>query len=253
MPTPQPPSLFWQGEIDPPVEQDATYQFDYFDRSYIDSQIRACETAIKNLSGGLSYVSVVQVCTAGGTIVSTATAGVGIVTLTGSPSAPFTYSLPTGAGSYQIVNKTGQLATVVSIGSTSVVVAGNCIVSTDGTDVYPPRSIAATQYLTNSSASKQIVITGQAQAVSVDATSGVVPAIAPTVASCVEGQMFGMKDNTASWGANQVSVAVESGTKIEDPQNPGTYVTGGTLDLVKSNGAGASWRLYKSLLTWGLA
>ena len=49
MPTPEPPSLFWQSVVDPPVKQDGAYSFDKRDRAYIDSQIRACQTLI--LSG----------------------------------------------------------------------------------------------------------------------------------------------------------------------------------------------------------
>lgn len=37
--TPSPPSLIWNFEVDPPIEQDADYEFSDQDRAYIDSQI----------------------------------------------------------------------------------------------------------------------------------------------------------------------------------------------------------------------
>lgn len=43
MPTPQPPSLAWSGQVDPPIQQDASYAFNATDRAYIDSQVRATQ------------------------------------------------------------------------------------------------------------------------------------------------------------------------------------------------------------------
>lgn len=166
MPTPAAPSAFWDGEIDPPVEQDADYQFDDQDRAYIDSQIRAIMTRVLN-----------------------------------NPA-------PTPVAT-------------------------------------PP------QYIT-STTSKQIVVSGPDQPVDVDTTGGAFSVILPPAASCVEGQVVSVKDNTGAWETNPPGVTVEEGALVQDPQNPGSYVGNGTLPMPKVSGAGAAWVLYKERSIWGL-
>ena len=143
MPTPNPPSDIWNKVVDQPIKQDASYRLNSTDRSYIDSQILGTQTlALAAYNQSLSatgFFELTQVCTAGGTINSTASAGNGIIFLTGTPSAGFTYVLPTsGPGSYQIVNNTGQTVTVKASGSSTVLIqlGLNANVSTDGVNVY---------------------------------------------------------------------------------------------------------------------
>ena len=208
-----------------------------------------------NVTWGAVWISTVQSCSAGGTIASTATTGVGIIVLTGSPSAAFTYQLPTGAGAYQIVNNAGQYCTITSSGSGAQLIqpAGNMFVSTDGTTVYSPVAPPSVQRYTTASSSKQILISvpGQPQSVSIDTSSGAVTCAAPVMANVTDGQVFECKDVTCYWGTNQAALTTESGISIENPQSLGTYIAHGTtLNLLKLNGSGNAWRAYKTESKW---
>lgn len=256
MPVPQPPSKIWVHQVDSPLVQDASYRLTSVDRAYIDSQILGCETLIlQALASAQAWFSATQSCTVGGTIVSTASVGVGIIVLTGSPAAAFTYTLPVGAGAYQIVNTTGQFATIQAAGSTTLAIypAGNMFIATDGTNVYPPFAPPAVQRITTASSSKQILIyvAGQPQAVSIDTTGGPVTCPAPVMAGVLDGQVFECDDVTDFWGTNQAGLTVETGITIENPQNLGSYVAhGSTLNLIKLPGAGNAWRAYKTESKW---
>jgi hypothetical protein len=59
MPNINPPSLIWQGQVDPALQQDSSYRLNNVDRAYIDSQIRGLETQVVALiaAGGAGIVN----------------------------------------------------------------------------------------------------------------------------------------------------------------------------------------------------
>jgi hypothetical protein len=249
-----PPSNIWQRIVDSPLVQDANYRFNRNDRSYLDSQILGIEALLLASISGNLFTVYSQDCSAGGTITSGGTAGVGVIELIGTPAAAFTYVLPTGGGAYQVVNKTGKFATVKSYGSSTVVVANSAWTATDGTDVWASIQNPTVQRLNASSSSLQIVCTSLAQTVNLDTLShgafvGLMPAI-------VDAQIVRLVDLTSSgacnWGTVAGAVSVGAGVKIEKPTAPGTFTTAGTITFPSNNGEAYVYEGMASENVWKL-
>lgn len=106
--------------------------------------------------------------------------------------------------------------------------------------------------LTFSSSSKQIVQSGVTQPVSMNTSGGAFAAIAPTMTSSNDGWVIELDDVAVSWGTHAASITVGSGVSIENPANPGTYVTNGTLALPQDGSASYAWRWFNTESKWKL-
>ena len=224
------PSAIWSRMVDDPIVQNATYRFNKADRAYIDSQILGLETLLLELVGGQLYFAVSQNVSAGGTIAATFPAGIGIVTLTGSPSGAYTLTLPAGQGQYTVVNTTGQTATVQIGSSTLQVLSGaNSIVSTDGTTLYtqtlnnaPVASIAKSVSFTIASPSVNAIYAVSTSTVSVVATITGTP---------VDGVELGFVDITKLWPTHLFGFQCQGGAASRNPENLAASDTGSQINV----------------------
>jgi hypothetical protein len=236
MGTPGIPPTSFPTAIDQPLQQTGPYRFTKADRAYIDSQILALEVYAKSIANGQLLFSLSQSCTVGGTIASTASAGIGVITLTGSPAAAFTYTLPTGAGIYQIVNNTGQYVSVTS-GGNKIIVGSNALITTDGTTVYGPSS-SVVQRLNFGTTGTSIVGIGTDTTVFLDQSAG--QGTYPMPVGCVDRQRITLIDSVTttggSWGTHPPILSVTGGTKIQNSASIGTYsTTSTTVEAIGGN------------------
>jgi hypothetical protein len=225
MGTPGIPPTSFPTAVDQPLVQSATYRFNSQDRAYIDSQILALQNFAKSIASGNLLFSLSQNCSVGGNIASTGSSGVGVITLTGSPAAAFTYTLPTGIGIYQILNNTGQYVTVTR-GTNGIIVGGNALISTDGTTVYGP-SASAVQRLNYASTGTAIVAVGFDTTVFIDQSAG--QGTYPMPTGTVDKQKVTLVDSVTttggSWATHPPILSVTGGVKIANSGAVGTYST----------------------------
>ena len=212
------PSAIWQRQVDDFIVQSATYRFNKADRAYIDSQIIGLETLLLQVVGGQLYFAVSQNVTAGGTIAAAFPAGIGIVTLTGTPGSAFTLTLPAGQGQYTIVNTTGQTATVQIGSSTLQVLSGaNAIVSTDGTTLYTQTLNMAPSAAIPKTSSFSIA------SPSVNATYAISTSSASVVATItgtpVDGVELGFVDVTKLWPTHLFGFQCQGGAASRNPES----------------------------------
>jgi hypothetical protein len=116
----------------------------------------------------------------------------------------------------------------------------------------------AIQYLSSTSASKQIVVSGPDQPVNLDTRTAPFTAVMPTAASCSDGQKASALDGYGSWGTSAPSVSIETGTSMQSPTNPVAAPIAGpaTVQMPAVAYGSAKWILEKELTTsplWKLA